>query len=57
MGQYYKPVNTETLEHLYSHDYDNGLKLMEHSYQRNDFVTTVESLLAKGGSTKKLSLT
>lgn len=48
MGQYYKPVvlkkvfkeNTEdcVLASLSSYDYNNGAKLMEHSYVGNNFV-------------------
>ena len=52
MGQYYKPVNIDRREWVDSHDYDSGLKLMEHSYVGNRFVTAVEFLLAtswKGG--------
>jgi hypothetical protein len=49
MGQYYKPVCTDTMEWLYSHNYDNGLKLMEHSYVGNSFVGAVMSLMTKGG--------
>ena len=49
MGQYYKPVSIEKKEHLCSHDYNNGLKLMEHSYIGNDLVRAVESLLVEGG--------
>jgi hypothetical protein len=49
MGQYYMPCNTEKLATVYSHDFDSGLKLMEHSWMKNKFVRTVESLLAKGG--------
>ena len=49
MGQYYKPMSIDKMEHVYSHDYGNGLKLMEHSYIGNNFVNTVESLLAPGG--------
>ena len=49
MGQYYKPVNTKNNQWLCAHKYDNGLKLMEHAWTNNDFVMTVESLLAKGG--------
>ena len=48
MGQYYKPVNTEDLSFLYSHAYDSGLKLMEHSWIGNDFVGAVMSLMTKG---------
>ena len=38
---------------LYSHDYGNGLKLMEHSYIGNSLVNTVESLLAPDGAWHK----
>lgn len=55
MGQYYKPIlleeksgEQETIKcWIYSHDYNNGLKLMEHSWLANDFVRTFESLLAE----------
>jgi len=52
MGQYYKPVilkdnKVSVKEFMYSHAYDNGLKLMEHSYVGNNFVGTFESLLIK----------
>ena len=49
MGQYYKPMSIDKMQHLSSHDYGNGLKLMEHSYIGNNLVNTVESLLAPGG--------
>jgi hypothetical protein len=49
MGQYYKPVNTEKSEYVYSHDYGNGLKLLEHSWIGNDFVSAVENLIKKDG--------
>ena len=49
MGQYYKPISIDKMTFLYSHDYGNGLKLMEHSYIGNNLVNTVESLLAPGG--------
>ena len=49
MGQYYKPVSIEKKEHVLSHDFNNGLKLMEHSYIGNNFVAAVESLLVEGG--------
>lgn len=48
MGQYYIPVCLETEEYLCSHDYDNGLKLMEHSWVDNNFVGVVSNLLLKG---------
>ena len=49
MGQYYHPINLDKKEHLYTHDYDTGLKLMEHSWIGNDFVETVVNLLREGG--------
>lgn len=48
LGQYYIPVNTDTMEWVDSHDYGNGSKLMEHSYIGNDFVEAVEMLLLPG---------
>jgi len=48
MGQYYNPTNIDKMQNVYSHDYDEGLKLMEHSYIGNDFVKIVEYLLSKG---------
>jgi len=49
MGQYYKPISIEKKEYVYSHEYDNGLKLMEHSWIGNNFVGVVEDLIAEGG--------
>ena len=49
MGQYYKPVSVEKREHVYSHSFGNGLKLMEHSWIGNKFVGVVEDLIAEGG--------
>jgi len=49
MGQYYKPLNLDKDQWLNSHDYDNGLKLMEHSWVGNNFVGTVMQLMVKGG--------
>jgi hypothetical protein len=50
MGQYYKPVvlaenKTTPKAWVCSHDFSNGLKLMEHSYLTNSFVETFESLI------------
>ena len=47
MGQYYKPViiRGNSVKYLYSHDYCNGLKLMEHSYLGNNFVNAVTGLI------------
>ena len=55
MGQYYKPCSlTKTKKGvkswMYSHKYENGLKLMEHSWIENRFVSTIETLLMEGGS-------
>ena len=43
MGQYYMPVIHEgkKLYRVYSHDFDNGFKLIEHSYIGNSFVKVV----------------
>jgi len=45
MGQYYYPIvmgkRYGVQGYLYSWDYRNGLKLMEHSYLGNDFVNAV----------------
>lgn len=49
MGQYYNPLSLDKLQYVYSHEYGNGLKLMEHSYVGNNFVGVVERLIAKGG--------
>lgn len=49
MGQYYHPTNIEKKQYLYSHEFDNGLKLMEHSYIGNNFVEAVEILLSPLG--------
>lgn len=51
MGQYFKPCllaedKKTVIEFMYSHDYGNGLKLMEHSYVGNDFVSAFETLIA-----------
>lgn len=53
MGQYYKPIflndyGNPVKNWVYSHDYGNGLKLMEHSWMKNPMVNAVESLLAEG---------
>ena len=45
MGQYYIPTilgkRYGVSATLYAHDYENGLKLMEHSYMGNNFVNAV----------------
>lgn len=50
MGQYYSPVSLDQKQYLYSHDYNSGLKLMEHSWLFNDFVNAVVQLLKPGGN-------
>jgi len=50
MGQYYnacvlKENKTTPIAWVYSHDFGNGLKLMEHSYLTNNFVESFESLI------------
>ena len=49
MGQYYKPTSVDKMESLYSHDYGQMSKLMEHSYIGNDFVAIAENLLSPEG--------
>jgi len=49
MGQYYMPTSLDKMESVYSHDFSNGLKLMEHSWIGNNFVNVVERLISKGG--------
>jgi hypothetical protein len=51
MGQYFKPSilakDKKTVTGWFcSHSYDNGLKLMEHSYMKNEFVGAVEKFLS-----------
>ena len=50
MGQYYTAVilgkrGSKIRASLSPHDYDNGSKLMEHSYVGNRFIAAVESML------------
>jgi hypothetical protein len=62
MGQYYKPVilgekteeNHETVKAwMCSHEYGDGSKLMEHSYQGKKFVSTFEKQLSRKGDYHK----
>lgn len=54
MGQYFHPVNLDKdKKHLVAHDFDNGLKLMEHSYLGNNLMNAVERLLMPGGEWHK----
>ena len=46
MGQYYHPTmidETGNITWIYTHDYHNGLKLMEHSYIGNSVMNAVFS--------------
>jgi hypothetical protein len=49
MGQYYKPLlkekGTKNWKGFYSWDFDNGAKLMEHSYIGNPFVSYIKKLI------------
>ena len=48
MGQYYKPLIVDkngNISTLHSHEFDNGLKLMEHSWIGNNFVNAVYILI------------
>lgn len=45
MGQYYKPVNIDKFNYLYSHDYGDGLKLMEFSASSHGILAAVASLI------------
>ncbi len=48
MGQYYYAVSVDKKEYLHPHKYDNGLKIMEHSYIGNNFMMAVEDMLSPG---------
>jgi hypothetical protein len=50
MGQYYRAISVDKKECVSPYDYENGAKLMEHSYIGNEFVNAVESLLIPTGS-------
>lgn len=51
MGQYFRPViidkknSKKVVASLYAHSYNNGLKLMEHSYVGNNFVNAFTTLI------------
>ena len=54
MGQYYKAACLNDFVNkikgwVCSHEYGSGLKLMEHSWMKNEFVNAVENLLCSGG--------
>jgi len=56
MGQYYKPVSIETKQWVSSHHFGSGLKLMEHSWLKNDMVNAVANLLREGNPWFKTSI-
>lgn len=65
MGQYYHPIilgnpkkrgTPKIVAYFNSWDYDNGLKLMEHSYIGNHFMTAVEYSLSPKGKFYKSPL-
>lgn len=52
MGQYYTAIlldkkKEKIVANISPYDYDSGSKLMEHSWMKNDFVKSVESLIYK----------
>lgn len=53
MGQYYYPIildeNGKVRVWMSAHNYQNGLKLMEHSFMKNNFVCTFEFGLSPEG--------
>lgn len=49
MGQYYECVNLDKGEVVDPSDYDDGIKLMEHSWRNHDTVNVVEKLLGPNG--------
>jgi len=49
MGQYYKPTNISKKECIRTWSYNNGSKLMEHSYIGNEIMDIVERLLMPKG--------
>lgn len=49
MGQYYKAVNIDKKEYIEPWEFENGAKLMEHSWVGNTFVDSVGMLLVDGG--------
>lgn len=58
MGQYYRPIlldgeSKKIIATTDSWSFDNGAKLMEHSYLRNDFVNAVVNEIIKRGKEKQ----
>ena len=57
MGQYYKAIKIdEPMEYVSPWDYNNGSKLMEHSYVGNNYVGTIMQLMTKGNNWHKKSI-
>lgn len=52
MGQYFIALNMDDMEHVSPYHYNNGAKLIEHSYINNNFVEAVEFLLIDDGINK-----
>lgn len=50
MGQYYHIVNVDKKEYLYSHDLNDGLKLLEFGCSANGIMTALAILLADGNN-------
>ena len=57
MGQYFHAGVNELKECVNGDDYNNGVKLMEHSWIGNYYVNVVEKLIASGGKWFGQSLT
>ncbi len=49
MGQYYYGVNTSKKEYVHPHHFDNGMKLMEHSWIGNNMMQQVCEMLEPNG--------
>ena len=56
MGQYFKALCLDKKQCLYSWDFENGAKLMEHSWRGNNYVEIVVNHLAPGGPWHKKRL-
>jgi len=60
MGQYYFPIILDSqgkiVAWMHAHQYSNGLKLMEHSFIENGFVSALEWELTSEGSFHKYRL-
>lgn len=56
MGQYYRAMNTETLEFLDSSDFGCGQKLTESSWVGNSYLGAVMALMSPGGKWYKMPI-